>query len=102
MLLDQVSDRQMQAAQVMTGLTMAAFVAAPVFGRWARSIRMALACLYIAAAFGSYFTLSCDRRPGVTAGLLISGGLHSVSISTAAAVAVKNGLNIEPHKQEAT
>jgi hypothetical protein len=55
MLLDQVSDRQMQAAQVMTGLTMAAFVAAPVFGRWARSIRMALTCLYIAATVGFLF-----------------------------------------------
>ena len=52
MLLDQVSDRQMQAAQIITGATMAAFLGARVFGRWANSIRVALTGLYIAAVCG--------------------------------------------------
>lgn len=52
MLLDQVTGPQIQAVQVMTATTMAAFVAASVFGKWAGRIRMAAAGLYIAAALG--------------------------------------------------
>lgn len=52
MLLDQVTEPQIQAVQVMTATTMAAFVAAAFFGKWAAKIRMAAAGLYIAAALG--------------------------------------------------
>ena len=59
MLLDRVTPPQMQAAQLLTGLTMAAFAGASFFGQWATTIRMAVAGLYIAAALGivAYFAL---------------------------------------------
>ncbi|HBK05711.1 MAG TPA: hypothetical protein DDZ81_07575 [Acetobacteraceae bacterium] len=59
MLLDQVTAPQMQTAQVLTGVTMAAFLAASLFGKRAATIRVAVAGLYIAAALGFllYFTI---------------------------------------------
>jgi len=52
MLLDQVTDAQIRSAQIITGVTMAAFVAAPVFGLQARRIRIAVTGLYLAAVVG--------------------------------------------------
>ena len=52
MLLDQVTEPQIRAVQMMTAATMAAFVGAAFAGKWAARIRMAAAILYIAAALG--------------------------------------------------
>lgn len=48
MLLDQATDTQMQAAQVVGGATMAAFLAARIFGHQAQRVRIVVAGLYIA------------------------------------------------------
>lgn len=60
MLLDLVSASQMRAGQVVTGLTMAAFLAAPVFGKSATNIRIAVTGLYILAGlvFLAYLLIS--------------------------------------------
>ena len=52
MLLDQVTDTQIRAGQIMMGATMAAFLAAPVFRRYAQPIRLAVAAVYIVGVFG--------------------------------------------------
>ncbi len=52
MLLDQVSDSQIRAGQFLAGATMAAFLAAPLFRRYARAIRLTVAAIYIAALVG--------------------------------------------------
>ncbi len=59
MLLDQVTGSQIQAVQMVTAATMAAFVGAAFAGKWAAKIRMAAAVLYIAAAvgFAVWFTI---------------------------------------------
>ena len=48
MLLDQATDTQMQTAGIAGGATMAAFLAAGIFGRQARRVRVSIAGLYIA------------------------------------------------------
>jgi hypothetical protein len=50
MIFDQVTDREMQAARILGGATMAVFLAAPIFGRQARTIRVVAAGIYIAVA----------------------------------------------------
>lgn len=52
MLLDQATDTQMQAAGIAGGATMAAFVAAGIFGRQARRVRIGIASLYLAGVLG--------------------------------------------------
>ncbi len=52
MLLEQVTDRQMQAGQFLAGATMAAFLAAPLFRRYAQPIRLTVAAIYLAALLG--------------------------------------------------
>ena len=49
MLLEQVTDRQMQAGQVLAGATIAAFLAAPLFRRYTHPIRLTVASIYCAA-----------------------------------------------------
>ncbi len=48
MLLDQVTSQQMQAGQAFTALTMAGFLSAPLFGRFAQRVRIGVAGLYLA------------------------------------------------------
>jgi len=59
MLLDQVSETQMQAGRLLMGATMVAFLAAPLFRRHGLAIRWVVASLYIAAVLGflAYFLL---------------------------------------------
>jgi hypothetical protein len=52
MLLDQATDGQMQAARVFSGVTMVAFLGAPVFGAWARLARIVIAGVYVAGIAG--------------------------------------------------
>jgi hypothetical protein len=56
MVFDQVTAAEMQAARVLTGATMAAFLAAPIFRRQAQMVRITVAGLYIAGvlAFTAY------------------------------------------------
>ena len=49
MLLEQVTDRQMQAGQVLAGATMAAFLAAALVRRYTYPIRLTFATIYCAA-----------------------------------------------------
>jgi hypothetical protein len=49
MLLDQASDAQIRAVQVVGGLTMAAFIGARIFGPRARRVQVVVAGVYIAA-----------------------------------------------------
>jgi hypothetical protein len=49
MLFDQVTEPQMQAARILTGTTMVAFLAAPILKGYARIFRLVVAGLYIAA-----------------------------------------------------
>jgi hypothetical protein len=51
-LLDQVTDRQMQAGQMLGAATMVAFFAAPMFRRQAKTIRLVVAGLYLASVLG--------------------------------------------------
>lgn len=55
MLFDQASDTQMQAARILGGATMAAFLAAPLFRRRARQVQVAIAGIYIAGVVGFIF-----------------------------------------------
>jgi hypothetical protein len=52
MLLDQVTDTQLQAARLLGGTTMVAFLAAPLFRRQARNVRIVVTALYIAGVLG--------------------------------------------------
>ncbi len=52
MLLDQVSDTQLQAGRVVGGAAMAAFLAAPMFRRQAQAVRLVVAGVYIAGVLG--------------------------------------------------
>ena len=52
MLLDQVSETQLQAGRVLGGAAMAAFLAAPLFRRQAQAVRLVVAGLYIAGVVG--------------------------------------------------
>ncbi|MDR3532275.1 MAG: hypothetical protein P4L90_17195 [Rhodopila sp.] len=52
MIFDQVTDTQMQAARILSGATMVAFLAAPLFRRGARTIRIAVATVYILGVLG--------------------------------------------------
>jgi hypothetical protein len=44
-----VTEPEMRAAQILTGLTMVGFLAAPIFGQRARQVRIGLTSLYILA-----------------------------------------------------
>lgn len=59
MIFDQATDAQMQAARIFTLVTMAAFVAAPMFRQRAKMVRLVTAGLYIAGVLGFllYFLL---------------------------------------------
>lgn len=46
-LFSEVTTGQMQAARILTGATMAAFIAAPLFGRHAGKVRIGIAALYL-------------------------------------------------------
>jgi hypothetical protein len=50
MIFDQVTDREMQAARILGGATMVVFLAARIFPRQARTIRVVVAGIYIAVA----------------------------------------------------
>ena len=52
MLLDQVSDTQLQAGRVVGGAAMAAFLAAPMFRRQAQAVQLVVAGVYIAGVLG--------------------------------------------------
>ncbi len=52
MLLDQVTDTQLQAARLFGGATMVAFLGAPLFRRQAQRVRIAAASIYIAGVLG--------------------------------------------------
>ena len=52
MLLDQATDTQIQVAQVISGATMVAFLAARMFRRHTQAIRLAIAGCYIACILG--------------------------------------------------
>jgi hypothetical protein len=52
MLLDQVTPAQMQAGGVLSGLTMAAFIAAPLLRRHVQLVRIGIAAVYIAGIVG--------------------------------------------------
>jgi hypothetical protein len=52
MLLDQISETQMQAGRILAGATMAAFVAAPLFRRQAQAVRLVVSSFYIAGVLG--------------------------------------------------
>jgi hypothetical protein len=52
MLLDQVTDAQMQAGGLVMGATMVAFLGAAWVPRYARAIRMAVLALYLAMVLG--------------------------------------------------
>jgi len=60
MLFGQVTTREMQAGQLLTGATMAAFLAAPLFRRHAGRLRVAITVFYILGiiAFAVYAWLS--------------------------------------------
>jgi uncharacterized membrane protein YadS len=55
MLLDQVSETQLQAGRVLGGAAMAAFLAAPMFRRRAQAVRLVVAAVYIAGVLGLLF-----------------------------------------------
>jgi hypothetical protein len=52
MLLDQVSETEIQAGRVLGGAAMAAFLAAPLFRRQAQAVRLVVAGVYIAGVLG--------------------------------------------------
>jgi hypothetical protein len=54
MLLDQVTNSQMQGARVLIGATMVAFLGAPMFFRQARAIQVIIAGLYFAGVLGFF------------------------------------------------
>jgi hypothetical protein len=57
MILDQVTDAQMQAARILGGATMAAFLAAPLLRGRAQTARMVIAGIYFAGVLGFVFYL---------------------------------------------
>jgi hypothetical protein len=60
MVFDQVTDAQMQAARVLSGATMAAFIAAPILlRRRARTVQVVVGSIYFAGvlAFVAYLLL---------------------------------------------
>jgi hypothetical protein len=52
MLLDQVSETEIQAGRVLGGAAMAAFLAAPLFRRQAQMVRRVVAGVYIVGVLG--------------------------------------------------
>lgn len=52
MLLDQATPAELQAASLLTGTTMAAFLFAGLFPGRGRTLRIALAGIYLAAVLG--------------------------------------------------
>jgi hypothetical protein len=60
MLLDQVTDAQMQAASVLGGAAMAAFLGARFFPQRAQLVRIVVVCVYVAgvAGFVAYVLLT--------------------------------------------
>ena len=52
MLLDQVTDTEMRAAQIIGAFTMVGFLAAPMFRRRAQTVRLVLAGAYVACLLG--------------------------------------------------
>jgi hypothetical protein len=52
MVFDLATETQVRAAQIFTGATMAAFIAAPMFRRQARTVRLAVTTLYIVGVVG--------------------------------------------------
>jgi hypothetical protein len=48
MLFDQATDAEIEAAQILTGAAMAAFLAARMFGHRATRVRMVVAGVYFA------------------------------------------------------
>ncbi len=56
MLFDQATPEQMRAGRLLTGVTMAGFLGARMFGRQAQRVRLAITVFYIAgfAAFALY------------------------------------------------
>jgi hypothetical protein len=52
MLLDQVSETQLQAGRVLGGAAMAGLLAAPMFRRQAQAVRLVVAGVYIAGVLG--------------------------------------------------
>jgi hypothetical protein len=52
MLLDHVSATQMQAGQIAAGVTMVVFLAAPMLGRPAQSVRLIVTAVYVAGLLG--------------------------------------------------
>jgi hypothetical protein len=47
MILDQVTDQQMAAGRMLTALTMVGLLAAPLAGRFAGRVRLAVTAAYI-------------------------------------------------------
>ncbi len=60
MLLDQVSESQLRAAQIVSGAAMITLIAAPMFGRQAQVIRLIVTVAYIGVLLGflGYFAFS--------------------------------------------
>jgi hypothetical protein len=52
MIFDQATADQMQAARILTGATMAGFLAAPLFRGKAQRFRLAVAMAYIVGVLG--------------------------------------------------
>jgi hypothetical protein len=50
MIFQQVTDSEMQAARILSGAAMAAFLAAPLFHRRSQAVRIVVAGAYIAGA----------------------------------------------------
>ncbi len=54
MLLDQVTDSQMQAARILIGATMVGFLGAPMFRGQAWTIRLVITGFYCAGVVGLF------------------------------------------------
>ncbi len=52
MIFEHVTPQEMQAAQIVTGATMVGMLTARLFGRHARTARLMIAALYLAAIIG--------------------------------------------------
>ncbi len=52
MILDQATAAQMDAARILAGATMVAFIGARVFGKYAATIRIVVGGLYVAGILG--------------------------------------------------
>lgn len=55
MLLSPITAREMQGAQILSGVAMAGFLGARFMGPYAHAIRLALTCLYSATLVGLLF-----------------------------------------------